>query len=195
MPGAGVIILAAGGSRRMGQPKQLLSFRGRSLLRHAAETALQSICRPVLVVLGSDLDWMQKELKGLDIRAVSNPDWNEGMASSIRAALSAADLELSGVVMMLCDQPFVSSEALNQLAASPDELAAAEYGGTVGVPAYFPKRFFPALRALEGNAGAKSILLENPARRIPCPEASMDIDTPEEARQLQSSPRGRSLRD
>jgi molybdenum cofactor cytidylyltransferase len=177
-----VIILAAGASRRLGEPKQLLQFRGRTLLRHAAETALQTKCRPVVVVIGVQALRMREELEALDVRVVENEKWEEGVASSIRAGLAAVG-EVEGVIMMLCDQPFVTAEFLDRLAAS-ERLAAAEYGGSVGVPAFFGREFLPELNALEGDQGAKAILLRNNAERIPCPEALVDIDTKTDAARI-----------
>ncbi len=84
-----LMILAAGASTRLGQPKQLLPFRGRSLLRHAAETALASVCRPVVVVLGAFAERLRHELNGLPVQVAMNLQWKEGMSSSIRAGLKA----------------------------------------------------------------------------------------------------------
>jgi molybdenum cofactor cytidylyltransferase len=184
---AGLIILAAGGSTRLAQPKQLLPLRGRSLLRHAAETALASVCRPVVAVLGAKADQMRLELAGLDVTVVNNPQWQTGIASSIRTGVEAiVGAACDGVVMMLCDQPLVSASLLNRLVKA-GELAAAEYGGTVGVPAYFAAEFFPELMALSGDTGAKSVLLRHPSKmaRVPYPEAAIDIDTKEDYQRLQ----------
>jgi len=104
----------------LGQPKQLLSFRGRSLLRHAAETALASVCRPVVVVLGAFAERLNGELSGLPVTVAMNLQWAEGMSSSIRAGLKALAAESAGpnaVVIMLCDQPLVSAQFLNRLVA------------------------------------------------------------------------------
>jgi molybdenum cofactor cytidylyltransferase len=177
-----VIILAAGASRRLGQPKQLLSFRRKSLLRHAVETALRTNLRPVVVVIGSEAERMRQELSGLDAQVVENQEWREGAASSIRAGLKEVG-EVAGVVIMLCDQPFVPAEFLERLGNS-ERLAAAEYGGSVGVPAFFAREFFDELNELKGDQGAKKILIEHDATRIPCPEAAVDIDTPESISKL-----------
>src|SRR5580692_2476743 len=106
-----LILLAAGPSTRLGQPKQLLPFRGRSLLRHAAETALASSCRPVVVVLGASAERMKSELTDLPVMIAVNSGWESGMGSSIRAGLEAltngknADAGVGAVVIMVCDQP------------------------------------------------------------------------------------------
>ena len=113
-----LILLAAGASTRLGRPKQLLGFRGRSLLRHAAETALASVCRPVVVVLGALADRLQTELTALPVTVALNPAWAEGMAKSIRAGLKEVSSKTPGpdaVVIMLCDQPLITAGMLDQL--------------------------------------------------------------------------------
>ena len=87
----GLILLAAGGSTRLGSPKQLLEYGGRTLLRHAAETALATSCRPVLAVLGSGSVRLLEEIAGLEVHPVINPDWRTGMGSSIRRGVEMLD--------------------------------------------------------------------------------------------------------
>ena len=188
----GLIILAAGGSARLAQPKQLLPLRGRTLLRRAAETALASACRPVVVVLGAQADLLQGQLAGLDAAVVNNTQWRAGMGFSIRAGMAALAADrCEGVVIMLCDQPLVSARLLDQLGEigrlHQSGLAAAEYGGTIGVPAFFSSAFFPQLIALPAEAGAKTILLQHQAEaaRVAFPEAALDIDTKEDYQRLQ----------
>jgi molybdenum cofactor cytidylyltransferase len=151
MRNVALILLAAGGSRRLGEPKQLLPFKGRSLLRHAAETALRTSCRPVVVVLGTEAQRMKSELSDLEVEIVENREWQEGVASSIRAGLRAVG-DVDGYVMMLCDQPFITPEFIDALARC-ERLASAEYGGSIGVPAFFPREYFPELNALQGDQG------------------------------------------
>jgi molybdenum cofactor cytidylyltransferase len=180
---AGLVILAAGGSTRLAQPKQLLPLRGRSLLRHAAETALASACRPVVVVLGAKVDQMQADLAGLEVRTVNNTQWEAGIGSSLRLGVETiAAAGCNGIVVMLCDQPLVSARLLDQLVEQNAVMAAAEYGGTVGVPAFFSADFFPELMDLPDDAGAKSLLLRHASKvaRAPFPEAALDIDTKED---------------
>ena len=170
---AGLIILAAGGSSRLGQPKQLVQFRGESLLRRAAKIALSAKLQPIVVVLAESS--FASEIEGLDF--VLNPNWREGMGSSIRVGLEKIANQIDGVVILLCDQPLISAEFLDRLATTNSALAAAEYDGTIGVPAYFAAEFFEELMALRG--GAKKILIQNRSEveEIPCPEAAMDVDT------------------
>lgn len=175
-----VIILAAGDSTRLGQPKQLLPFRGRPLLSHAIETA--SAVGPPFVVLGAIRAVVSNAI------IVKNLAWSEGMASSIRAGIAALPREIDGAILMTCDQPLISSDFLRRLANS-GPIAAAEYNNTIGVPAYFSREFFSQLLNLKGKAGAKSVLLAHveKLKRLPCPEAARDIDTLEDYRSLSAS--------
>lgn len=181
----GLLLLAAGGSRRLGEPKQLLVYEGETLLRRAARTALASLCHPVVVVLGAHAEKMQAEVEGLPLITVLNETWPNGMASSIRAGMEylTTHYDTYAVVLMLCDQPFVDAEAINELIAAyrttNAPLVAAKYNGTHGVPALFDRRLYPALLALTGSQGAKNIILAHYAHstEVLVPQAAFDIDT------------------
>lgn len=172
------IILAAGAGRRMGGPKALLSLAGETLLRRASRVALDTGCKPVLAVVG---DW-EPGLGGLEVRAVPNPDAAEGMASSIRAGLAALPPGTAAVLLLTVDQPAVDAALLRRLLElfqqDPERPAACAYAGTLGVPAIFPRRLFTDLRALQGDRGAKPILLREQAAALPFPEGALDLDGP-----------------
>ncbi len=178
-----IIILAAGASKRMGSPKQFLSYKGHSLLRHVAEIATQSDAKMTYVVAGAETVRMKTELKGLPLQIVKNPYWRKGLSSSLRAGINALPNTISAVLIMLCDQPKVTTKLLNTLMMShqPSQklIVACEYGGTPGVPALFDRSFFPELLTLKGDRGAKSILRRyaETAVQIPFPEGNIDIDT------------------
>src|ERR1700761_1556804 len=106
------IILAAGESSRLGQPKQNLLFKGQTLLQRTVDSALQSECKPVIVVLGANDSTI---IPPKETIVLYNKDWKEGMASSIRTAINELnkDLSVDKVIIMLCDQPFVKAELLN----------------------------------------------------------------------------------
>jgi molybdenum cofactor cytidylyltransferase len=181
----GVLVLAAGESTRMGRPKQLLPYRGSTLLRHAAETALAANLGPVLVVLGAEAERCREALEELEIRTVTNPDWRQGMGSSIRVGVGELERLLppvGGVLILLHDQPAVSAERLRELVAArrEDLIVAAGYGDVVGVPAYFRRALFGELQALDGVAGARKIIEDHRdrVRRFELPEARFDLDTP-----------------
>lgn len=190
-----ILILAAGASARMGSPKQLLNYGGRSLLRLAVESATASVCRPILVVLGAYAEQLYGEFDDLPVRPVINERWAEGMGSSIRTGLEAFDLcgrksVTDAVVLMLCDQPFVTAAVINNLVtafrSNGKGIIASEYGGTLGAPAIFGRKYFAALAALRGTAGAKQFIAAHASdvMRVPFPQGTMDIDTPEDYRQL-----------
>ena len=183
------ILLAAGGSTRLGSPKQLLEYGGRTLLRRAAEPALDTACRPVVVVLGAGAQRLRSELAGLDVRIVENPAWERGMGGSVRMGMAALDgtAEIDAVLLTLCDQPLIGSAALRRLIDAwrdgrPRSLAAADYRGTVGVPAVFGREHFAELAALPDAVGARPVLQRHAGSviAVPMPEAAFDIDTREQ---------------
>jgi molybdenum cofactor cytidylyltransferase len=186
----GAVILAAGSSRRMGQPKQLLEYRGRSLLRSAIDAAREAGCRPVVVVLGAAADRIRPELLDLfDVRIVTNMHWSEGMASSIRTGIKTSletEPDVGGAILMTCDQPKLGAAVLRKLMQAHDPakvpLAACEYDGNVGVPALFDRRLFDDLMQLEGDRGARAVLLSRAGEigRVPWPDGVVDVDTPED---------------
>ena len=182
-----IIVLAAGGSTRMGSAKQLLPLGGQSLLRRAATVAVATGCRPALVVLGRDADAMRPELAGLDVIAVENPDWQRGMGGSIRAGMAAVPADAAGVVVTLCDQPHVDAAALATLIDAfhrTGRTVVARYAGTAGVPAVFPPDRFDALRSLDSAAGAKRLLSGDDVTGVDLPAAAVDVDTPADYRRV-----------
>jgi molybdenum cofactor cytidylyltransferase len=189
----GVILLAAGGSTRMGRPKQLLPYRGTTLLRHAAQVAIESGLGPVVVVLGAEEARCRAELENLPLTIAGNPRWSEGMGGSI--ALGVETLlevtpEVLAALIMHHDQPLVSAARLQDLARpwSPPEalVVASAYGNTFGVPALFDRTLFPRLRALSGARGAHPILQEHAGHlvKVALPEAAQDIDSPVDYQRL-----------
>ncbi|WP_413168046.1 NTP transferase domain-containing protein [Capilliphycus salinus ALCB114379] len=188
MSGIGILILAAGASRRLGQPKQLLSYRGKSLIRHVAEVAIASGGEPVGVVLGAYSETIKPHLANLSIHIADNERWSTGMASSIRCGLGeilTISPELDAIVLMVCDQPFVSSDLIRQLISgyqtSNSAIVASEYAGILGVPALFDRTFFPELFQLRADVGAKSIIRRHRSRSlgIPFAEGAIDLDIPQ----------------
>lgn len=191
----GIVILAAGASTRMGKPKQLLPYQEHSLLHHVVETALASVCRPVVVVLGAYAEQMRPEINQLPVQVVENPQWAEGMSASIQAGIQVLNTmpnSIEAVVLALCDQPFISAQAINQLVeayqTTAQPIIASEYAGTLGVPALFSHSLFPELAALKGGEGAKQVINKyvHEVVGVPFPEGAIDIDTPKDYEQLQS---------
>jgi molybdenum cofactor cytidylyltransferase len=179
---AAVVVLAAGGSSRMGRPKQLLPVGGRTLLRRVAELAVE--CGPTVIVLGAAAGRLTTELDGLPVTVAENPDWDRGPGTSVAAGVKAVDESADAVVFLLCDQPAVTADHVRRLIAAHETtgrpMAASGYGGSVGVPALFARELFPALRTLDPAAGAKQLLARNPERVavIPFPNGAIDLDTP-----------------
>lgn len=195
-PAVGLALLAAGGSLRLGQAKQLLAVGGETLLRRTARAAHLSACRPLVAVLGAQAERMQGELAGLDVATVLNPHWPRGLGSSVRCGLArllsvAPDMEAA--LFAVCDQPFLSAGVLDALAhayiADGAPIAACAYGNTVGVPVLFGRAFFPELLALPDDAGAKRLLARHAAAvvRVPFPDGLTDIDTPDDYARLRQS--------
>jgi molybdenum cofactor cytidylyltransferase len=180
----GVIILAAGSSSRLGTPKQNLLYKGQTLLQRAVETALASICSPVIVVLGANSQVIKPTLAGYKVTIVENEHWSEGMAATIRTgivSLKTSDLQVQSVVLMLSDQPFIDTWLLNHmvLAKARDGIVVSAYNNTVGAPVLFDKVYFDDLMALNGAEGAKKVIQHYPHAviEIPFPAAAVDIDT------------------
>jgi molybdenum cofactor cytidylyltransferase len=183
----GLILLAAGDSTRLGRSKQLLEFRGAPLLR-----------RPVVVVLGSEAEACAAVLRDLPVEIVVNAAWKEGLAGSIRAgveSLEAAAPGVGAVVVCVADQPLLSAAVLDALmdkqGASGAKMAAAEYGGKLGVPALFCASLFRELKGLRGDEGARSLLRRagEGVARVPFPGGEVDVDTPEDAARLEGQSR------
>ncbi len=171
----------------MGRPKQLLPYRGRTLLRHAAETAVAAGCAPIILVTGALHEELTTEVADLPIRVMHNPDWATGMASSIRTGLAAvASTRPMAYLIMLSDQPLVTPELLLQLVVQQREtqaaIVAAAYGDVLGVPAIFAHTMLPELLQLQGQSGANRLIssLGNAVGRVPFPAGLLDVDTPEQ---------------
>jgi len=188
----GIIILAAGQSARMGQPKQQLQYKGNSLLQHTINIALQSPYRPVVVVLGAFADDIVPTITPRPIDVIINTQWEEGMASSLRAGVGYLQKTpgISNALIMLCDQPHVSSKLLTDILRKKNQsgksVVACAYNNTTGVPVLFDKKYFPGLLSLTGQEGAKKLLAAHPGdiATIDFPLGAVDIDTMEDYKKL-----------
>ena len=183
------IVLAAGPSSRLGQPKQLLKIAGESLVRRAARAAWEAGFDPVIVVTGAVTNETASELAGLLIHEMFNSDWAKGMGTSIRCGLSAVleiGHDVDAVIILVCDQPHLDSSVVRDLISawktSGRAMAASTYAGTMGPPCCFGKSMFSALRAIGDADGAKKVLLahRNDVAQVAWPQGSVDIDTPED---------------
>ena len=189
------ILLAAGASSRLGYPKQLVEWRGESLLKRSARLAGEAGCRPVVCVLGFEAARMRAELEGTAV-ATENPLWATGMAGSlvcgVRAVMHRPDPP-ANVLVLVCDQVRLDADVLRRLltahAASTNPITAAEYSGRAGVPAVFSAEIFPELMALTGDRGARAVIAARPERvtKVPWPDGANDLDSPEDAHLLRLS--------
>jgi molybdenum cofactor cytidylyltransferase len=186
------VLLAAGGSRRLGFPKQLLRHRGQTLLARALTAADSALPNSTLiVVLGAHSLRLRALARRTAPRAriVENRSWAAGLATSLRTGLTAAPPHVSAALVLLVDQPNVAAPALRRLLAAwrrrPRVPAAALYGGNPGVPAVLPRRSWRALRNETGDRGARALLRNAPALTlVEMPEAALDIDTAGDRAQL-----------
>jgi molybdenum cofactor cytidylyltransferase len=180
-----IIILAAGASSRLGRPKQLLPWQGKTLLQHAVQMA-QTITTQPVVVTGANADQLAAGLHHNPVQIVFNPEWQQGIASSIRCGLQTLLNRTPSpdqVIFMVCDQPFVTTELLleliNERQNTHQPIVASAYGDTLGIPALFDKTMFAQLLDLQGDTGAKNIISQHNAQtaRVAFPEGAFDIDT------------------
>ena len=119
-----IVVLAAGMNSRLDRPKQLLIYKGKSLLQHSVYIAFQTSIRPVVIVTGANSDTMKKQLEGMKVEIVENEGWQEGIASSLRCGLAAVQKmkpEADGIIFMVCDQPYVNKSLLDSLLLAQHE--------------------------------------------------------------------------
>ena len=187
----GIIILAAGSSSRLGQPKQNLVYKGKTLLQRAIETAMASVCEPVVVVLGAHTELIKPTITSYRVEIVENATWIEGMASSVRAGVKRIlqiNPEVQSIILILCDQPFVDTYILNMLVAAKTKegICACAYNDTIGPPVLFDAAYFDELLGLSGNDGAKKVMQNHieKTKRIPFDLGGIDIDTPTDYKNL-----------
>ena len=180
-----IIILAAGASTRLGQPKQLLRHNDVNLIQHALDEALAAGAQKVLVVLGSGAEAISENIVKKQAHILNNKNWEEGISSSIKTGVLQSSLlspSLDAVILMVCDQPYVNAALLKNLVTQHLEtgkpIVASLYKDTLGTPVLFQKRFFPELLKLDGDSGAKKIIMDNKEEVQPVrfPLGDIDID-------------------
>lgn len=184
-----ILIIAAGSSSRLGKPKQLVIFQAKTLIERTVETALE-VSDNVTVVLGANAELIVPFLEKYPIKNLHNSLWAEGMASSIRLGVESIDNQASSLLLLLCDQPFVSVGLLQEMIQTQHKtqnpIVACEYGGALGVPMVFDKTIFPELLALKGDKGAKAFLHKYPNQIsvVPFEKGAFDVDTVEDLEKL-----------
>ncbi len=197
-PDLHVLVLAAGAARRFGSPKQLVRISGRPLLHVVISRGVEVAGHSVTVVLGAYAAQLAPLLRHTPATVVVNRHWSEGMGSSIRAGIAALPGTAAAVLILLADQPSVSTEDLRRLVGAwrrqPTQLVAAQYDSDTGVPAIFPRWCLAELGALRGDQGARVLLRRHADRlvHIPMPSAAIDIDTPEDLLRIETNEAGRT---
>ncbi|CAH0995016.1 Nicotine blue oxidoreductase [Emticicia aquatica] len=192
-----IIILAAGASSRMGAPKQLLLVDGKTLIKRVAEVAIDTPCHPIVTVLGANRHLIRKEIEKIPITVIDNPQWENGMSSSIKMGLVGTYMtqkEMDAVIFLTVDMPFVTARLINEMiekaTENPEiEIVACKYDNQVGIPVLFKRPLFNDLLELKGDEGAKKIVLKNKEKTalIDFPEGKFDLDTIDEYRNFVSN--------
>jgi len=157
------VVLAAGASTRLGEPKQLVVLGGDTLLERSVRIGREAGFFPVVMVLGANHAHVLDNSSLRDAELVINEDWAEGIGSSISLGVQALETvakDVEGVVLMTCDQPSVTAQHLHHLIAAKDEIRASRYAGRNGIPAYFSAEYFGRLVMLRGDVGARDLLID-----------------------------------
>ncbi len=184
-PIAGVV-LAAGGAKRFGSPKQLLLWQQKPFVWHAAKTALDAGLWPVWVVTGAYSDEVAAAVSDLPVRIALNPDWADGQAGSVRTALARLPAQIGAAVFLLADQPQIPAQLIQELVRAHTQRQAPIIfpwvQGQRGNPVLFDSSLFSQLKAVSGDAGGRQLFAQHPVEKIPWdhPEILLDVDTPED---------------
>jgi molybdenum cofactor cytidylyltransferase len=191
-----IIILAAGASTRMGAPKQLLLVDGKTLIKRTCDTAMDTTCHPIVLVLGANRNLFRKETERMPITVIDNPQWEKGMSSSIKMGLAGAymtEKAIEAVIFLTVDMPYVSAELINKMIEKAEsdekiEIVACKYENQMGIPVLFKRSMFTDLLELSGDEGAKKVVVKNKDKVafIDFPGGKLDLDTVEEYRNFVS---------
>ncbi|MDB4989161.1 MAG: hypothetical protein JWN04_4339 [Myxococcaceae bacterium] len=178
-------VLAAGGSTRMGQPKQLLRIDGQPLIRRIVQICCASRCDQAAVVLGAHADEVQEVIGDARVTVLQNDVWSEGMSSSLHVAVHwAQQVGADALLIAACDQPFLTVDHLDALCAAyvcEQRSIASAYNETLGVPALVEAKLFEQLLAIRGDRGAAIVLRrETDIGQIAWPDGALDLDTPQD---------------
>jgi len=188
-----VVIIAAGESKRLGSPKQLLLLDKDSMLNRLIKMVQKAVDFPIYLVLGANAEKIKAQLPNVNLNIVENTEWQEGMGSSIRLgvqAVASSANKYDGVLILVCDQPYLTQQAIKDLVTlqqlKKTAIAASFYANIAGTPALFHASVFPDLLVLKGDQGAKRIIQERDQElaKLQFEKGVLDIDTPEDYQQL-----------
>jgi len=186
--------LAAGGSSRLGQPKQLVEFNGKAMLQHCIDEVKKLEIGYKVVVLGAYADQIKVQVRFEEVVQVMNSEWKHGMAGSLKAGVSnVLDLNRNtfAIFLLVGDQPFLTSELLEkmkELMTNENDIIACTYHDVVGVPVLFGKRYFDEIMSLEGDQGAKSVLNKHidKVKTVEFENGIFDLDTKDDQLRIQN---------
>lgn len=186
------VILAAGRSLRMGQPKLLLALEGKSLVRRVVENALRSRLDEVLIVVGNEAARIRAEIDDCPVTIVENPLFAEGQSTSLRAGMGRIAPDAAAAIILMADQPFVGPEIIDEIVGRYRQerclIVAPEYDGQIGAPVLFDRRLFPELMAVSGDKGGRDVLRSHRAEvsivKFVASRAARDIDTWQEYEEI-----------
>jgi molybdenum cofactor cytidylyltransferase len=193
-PGLSILIPAAGASKRLGQPKQLLNYNGHALIYNTVCLAQSITPLEIIVVTGAGADAVGQSLGDLPVKLVFNPRWKTGLGSSIALGASSVSDDAAGLMVLLCDQWRLQTEDIQTLAArwqsNVSRIVSASADGHCMPPVIFPSGCFGGLRALEGDTGARRLLKQHPdlLTTVVLKNAAFDLDTRSDLAQLKKSP-------
>ena len=187
------VFLAAGASRRLGRPKQLLPFREKTLLQHQVDQLEGIRFGKKLLVLGAFFDEIKESLQPGDVEILVNKNHEQGLSSSLHEAIQhlQSDENIEAILFLVCDQPALNDALINSLiqAHQPGQITASRYAGTFGVPMIIDRQFWPELLALEGDHGAKAVARKHPDKLlfVDFPGGEFDVDRVEDVERLNST--------
>jgi molybdenum cofactor cytidylyltransferase len=192
LPRVAAVILAAGGSERMGRPKQLMPVRGKPMVRCVTETVCTSGMAQVIIVVGAVADRVAQAVSGLPVEIVVNMAWSQGLSTSVRAGLGAIVASIEAAMIVLADQPRLTRRTLQALvaryAATRALIVAPYHRGRRGNPVLFDRALFHELLAVEGDQGGRAVVArhEHAVARLEVddPATALDVDTPQDYRKL-----------
>ncbi|MEL6255563.1 MAG: nucleotidyltransferase family protein [Bacteroidota bacterium] len=185
------IILAAGSSSRLGRAKQLLKYKNKSFIQHLIEKLAETGISNPIIVLGARYEAIKTHIEGLPNKStlIKNENWEQGMSTTLASGIKALEDDIDAILICLSDQPLIPTNHYSKLLDAFKEnqkLVSSFYQDSVGVPALIPRKYFQEILQLKSKSGAKYILkkYKEESVLIPCKEASLDVDTEEDYRQI-----------